>query len=428
MQGALLGMCMMAGLAAPAEAQLTADAHEQAPRIELDRVFPENLMQSDSYRVEDNLRIKGTLFEFTLDSNHGRYDVLSIPMTIVRIHEIRTLAQAVDAFQRNNLQLAAELRGVVFVGRESSVDILNSPLAPTGPAAGQYANNNVLQTINEITQRSGSQVQRGGEANKRPGSENMYETWVPEDPILASYKRSIASHLDLDIYSSNSRVQAFLDILARARGGGDRSAGNITVSIPNPPEISVDGGRIEFAVRTAMARNTVRQVYIENEKALQSLGIEPELYHAFLSHPAYSPRHKTAITAYLVYMADVDNRSEFLRAALEATDEVSALGYARMARMLAYYHEHTEKLKGLVSGGSVLMATTAGKNMALVLPFDLLWWSDESDRVFSSLARFSDENGFKLRELLLIGVTSRAARAQLERLKFTVREKYLLRR
>jgi hypothetical protein len=30
--------------------------------------------------------------------------------------------------------------------------------------------------------------------------------------------------------------------------------------------------------------------------------------------------------------------------------------------------------------------------------------------------------------LLLIGVTSRAARAQLERLKFTVREKYLLRR
>jgi len=428
MQGALLGMCMMAGLLAPAEAQLTADAHEQVPRIALDRVFPENLMQSDSYRVEDNLRIKGTLFEFTLDSNHGRYDVLSIPMTIVRIHEIRTLAQAVDAFQRRNQKLAAELRGVVFVGRDSAVDILNSPLAPTGPAAGQYVNNNVVQTINEIKSRTDSQAQSGRAANKKPGSENMYETWVPEDPILASYKRSIASHLDLDIYSSNTRVQAFLDILARARGGGDRSAGIITVSIPNPPEISVDSGRIEFAVRTAMARNTVRQLYIENEKALQSLGIEPELYHAFLSHPAYSPRHKTAITAYLVFMAGVDNRSELLRAALKATDEVSALGYARMARMLAYYHEHTEKLKGLVSGGSVLMATTTGKNMALVLPFDLLWWSDESDRIFSSLAKFSDENGFKLRELLLIGVTSQAARAQLERLKFTVREKYLLRR
>ncbi len=99
----------------------------------------------------------------------------------------------------------------------------------------------------------------------------------------------------------------------------------------------------------------------------------------------------------------------------------------RMARMLAYYHESTERLKGLVSGGSVLMATTGSGNMALALPFDFLWWSAETDRVFSSLANFADDNRFKLRELLLIGISSDAARAQLERRKFTVREKFLFR-
>lgn len=425
----LAALCLLAWLAAPAEAQLKTDAHEQAPHIELDKVFPETLMQSDSYRIEDNLRVKGTLFEFTLDSNHGRYQVLSIPMTIVRIHEIRTLAQAVDAFQRDNQQLAAELRGVIYVGGDSAVDILASPLDSAGSVISQFVNNNVGQTISEINNLNDPAVRRVRDPNKEPDiTKNPYESWVGEDPILAAYKRSIASQLDLDIYSSNSRVQAFLEVVAHARAGGNRNAGIVTVSMPNPPEITVDRGSIEFSVRTAMAQKTVRELYIQNEAALQSIGIAPDLYHAFLSHGAFSPRHKTAITAYLVYMQGVANRGELLRAALGATDEVSALGYARMARMLAYYHETTEKLTGLVSGGSVLMATTTGNNMAMVLPFDLVWWSEDTDRIFSSLAKFADQNGFTLRELLLVGVTSAAARAQLGRLKFTIREKYLLRR
>jgi hypothetical protein len=99
-----------------------------------------------------------------------------------------------------------------------------------------------------------------------------------------------------------------------------------------------------------------------------------------------------------------------------------------MARMLAYYHETRERLAGLVSGGRVLMGTTTGNNMVLVTPFDFVWWSTETDRVFSSLAKFADENGFELRELLLVGIASETARVQLERRKFRLQEKYLFRR
>jgi hypothetical protein len=427
--GRLAAGCMVVLLVAPAHAQLSSNAQPKAPHVELDKVFPDTLMQSDSYRVEDNLRTQGTLFEFTIISNHGRYDVLSIPMTILRIHEIRTLSQAVDAFQRDSQQLAAELRGVIRVGGDSAVDILTSPLDSAGSVVNQFVNNNIGQTINEFNNLSDPKVRRV----RDPDSEaeitaSIYDGLLPEDPILAAYKRSIASHLELDVYSSNTRVQAFLDILARTRAGGNTNAGLITISLPNRPEIRVDKGRIEFAVRTAIARKTVRELYIQNETALAALGIEPELYHAFLSHRAYSPTHKTEITAYLTYMQDVANPGAMLRAAIRATDEVSALGYARMARMLAYYHENSEKLKELVSGGSVLMASTAGNNMALVLPFDLLWWNSETERVFTNLAKFADENGFARRELLQIGLTENRARTQLEGLKFSVRDKYLLKR
>lgn len=425
----LAALCILPWLAAPALAQLTADAHENPPHVALDEILPATMMQSGVHRVDDDVRLKGTLFEFTLESNHGRYDALSIPMAILRIHEIRTLAQAVDAYQRENLQLAAALRGVVYAGGNPTVDILTSPLDSGGSVTRNYLNNNVGQTIRALGSPPDPTDPRGRSPDSGSGpQENMYESWLPGDPILASHKRAAAAHLDLDIYSSNTRVQAFLDILARARGGGNRNAGMVQVAIPNKPEIVVDRGRIEFAVRTAIARKTVRELYVQNQAALQAMGIEPDLYHAFLSHRAFSPRHKTEITGYLAYMDGVANRGALLRAALRATDEISALGYARMARMLAYYHETTERLTGLVSGGSVLMATTTGKNMAMVLPFDLLWWNSDTDRVFSSLAKFADQNGFSLRELLLVGLTSDATRVQLERLKFLVHEKYLLKR
>jgi hypothetical protein len=425
----LAALCLFASLALPARAQLTTDAHEQPPHVELDTVLPETLMQSGVHRVEDNLRVKGALFEFTVDSDHGRYDVPSIPMVILRIHEIRTLAQAVDAFQRGNLKLAAELREVMRRGSGSGVDILTSPLDTGSADISRYVNNNVGRSIEELRKQSDPKEQRALGADGSSGlGKNMYESWLPEDPILAAHKRAVSLQLDLDIYSSNTRVQVFLDTLARARGGGNRNAGMAAIALPNKPEITVDRGRLEFAVRTAVARKTVRELYVQNQAALAAMGIEADLYHAFLTHRAFSPRHKTEITAYLVYLEGTANRGALLRAALGASDEISALGYTRMARMLAYYHETTERLAGLVSGGSVLMATTAGNNMIMVLPFDLLWWSTDTDRVFSGLAKFADKNGFPLRELLLVGIASEATRVQLEGRKFLLRERYLLRR
>lgn len=423
----LLALFLLASLVLPAaRAQLTADAHEGPPEVQLDRVLPESSMQSGEHRVEDNLKLEGVLFEFTLDSDQGRYETLSIPMALLRIHEIRTLAQAVDAYQRDNERLAEQLRGVVYTGGGASVPIVGSSLDGGSYEYNQYINNNVGQAVQDLERESRRGSSFGGGSGV--AAENMYESWVPEDPILAAHKRAVAMHLDLDIYSSNTRVQAFLDTLARARGGGNRNAGMATVSLPNKPEIVVDRGRVEFAVRATVTRKTVRELYQENEAALRAMGIEPDLYHAFLSHRAYSPRHKTEITAYLTFMSGVANRGALLRAALGASDEVSALGYSRMARMLAYYHENTERLQELVSGGTVVMATTQAGNMVMVLPFDYLWWSSETDRVFTNLGEFADKNQFKLRELLLVGITSDAARDQLERRGFLVREKYLFRR
>ena len=350
----LAALCVLPWLPAPALAQLTGDAHESAPRVGLDNILPVTVMRSGVHRIEDDVRLKGPLLEFTVDSDHGRYDTLSIPMTLLRIHEIRTLAQAVDAFQRDNRQLAAALRNVVHVGDNAAVDILTSPLDSGGGVTRNFMNNNVGQAIENLGKRPDPTTPgaRGPDGSGVAG--NMYESWLPTDPVLAAHKRAVALQLNLDVYSSNTRVQAFLDILARARGGGNRNAGMVQIAIPNKPEIVVDRGRIEFAVRTAIARKTVRELYIQNEAALRAMGIEPDLYHAFLSHRAFSPRHKTEITGYLAYMDAVANRGALLRAALRAKDEISALGYTRMAR-IPFNQIHLENMLKLAQMGSIIL-------------------------------------------------------------------------
>ena len=220
----LAALCVLPWLAAPVSAQLVSDAHENPPRVELDEILPATMVQSGVHRIEDDVRLEGTLFEFTVDSNHGRYDALSIPMALLRIHEIRTLAQATDAFQRDNRQLAAALRNIVYTGDNAAVDILTSPLDSGGSVTRNFQNNNVGQTIEDLGNRPATAATGQGNPNGPGSAENMYESWLPGDPILASHKRSIASHLDLDIYSSNTRVQAFLNILARSRNRADPNA------------------------------------------------------------------------------------------------------------------------------------------------------------------------------------------------------------
>jgi hypothetical protein len=412
--------------ASPAVAQLVADAYEEVPQLEMDAVVPSSIIQSGSYRVANDVTLHGNQLEFQVDSNHGHYRVRSLPMLMLRIHEIGTLAQAVDHFQRNNQKLAAELRGVMQVGADSWVDILTSPIKTTGSLADQFFTKNVGQTVEEVTELDDPKV-RGVPGEAQPVSHpNVYESLVPADPVLASHKRAVAAHLDLDVYSSNSRVQVFLDTLAVARGSGNRQAGQVTVSLPRQPEVDIDKGRIHQEVRGLMGRSTIRQLYQHNAAALEEMGIPEELLHGFLTHHALSPSHKTAITAYLGYLQGVNKRGALLQAAMRSRDEVDALGYVHMARMLAHYQEQGGRIHELVSGGTVLMARVGDNDMLLVLPFDLLNWNSDTDRVFTRLSEFADKKAFDNRDVLLAGNVTKSAARQLERRGFTVREKYLI--
>lgn len=419
--GSFIAALVVAIVADTAHAQSAAADYETAPRLSPDRVLTPALLASGNHRVRDEIKARQYWLEFEIESDFGNYRVLSLPMVALRVHEIRTLAQAVDEFRRGNQILAETLRGQLTVGADSFVDILTSPVSTTTQIVSQFGSN-VVQTFDELRERPSEREQT--EDSER----TLYHRFEPGDPILASHKRNVASQLNLDVYSTNPKVQEFLDTVAAARGAGQQSAGVVTISLPRNHEVRVAGGRVESTVRTAMTHNTINQLYARNLQRLGLAGVEMDLANAFLSHPLLSPWHKTTLTERVVLLDGVDERGALLRAALSAKSEADALAYLQVGKMLSAFQERTGSLRSLVNAGHIVLATTDDGALLVMLPFDVVYWDRETERVFSGLGAFARERGFRRHVIISASVITDAARRGLTDLGFELEEKFLLRR
>ena len=392
--------------------------YEAPPRVSPDRVLGPALLRSGNHRVREDVRTRENWLEFEIESDFGSYKALSIPMVAVRVHEIRTLAQAVDEFRRNNQQLAESLRGKLEVGADSFVDILTSPLSTSSQIVKQFRFN-VAKTFEEL--REGSLETAGESVEER----TIYHGFEPGDPILASHKRNVASQLDLDFYSSNPRVQEFLDTVAAARGAGRVSAGVVTISLPRDQEFRPAGGRVDASVRTAMTHNTINQLYARNFDRLVSSGVPEALANAFLSHPVLSPSHKTILTEQVAYLDGVENRGALLRAALSAASEEEALSFEQIGKLLFAYRERSGALRSIVAAGHMVLAITGDGAIAVMLPLDVLYWNRETREVFSGLQAFARSKGFKRHVVISSSIITESAKRGLYALGFELEERYL---
>lgn len=392
---------------------------EPPPVVGPDEVLVPSLIRSPHHRIADEVRELGNSLAFEMESSFGAFRLESIALVAARVGEISTLAQAIDDYQRSNEQLALELRGILQVGADNWTDILTSPLQTVGSMANQAAGN-VGQTFTEL-----GEVVEGTVPNPAIGAGvDVYSSVIPADPVLASHKRNVASQLKLDLYSTNPRVQQFLNTLARARSGGNRTAGIIAVSLPRPAVRQVAGGRLENDARMAITRMTPPELYRHNEQRLLSLGVEEELVAAFLTHPRLSPTHKTTIVEHLVFLGRPGGAGAALVAATDTANEVEALAHVQTLRMLGLYHENERPLRRLVSGGHVLLAVTADDGLVVVLPFDVLFWDRPTEEIFTAVGSFADVAGFGERTVLVDGMTTPRAREEFVRLGFDLRARY----
>ena len=396
------------------QAQLTAAAYEQPPAVLAADLLPPEVRQSGHHRVRGQIALKGDMYVFDIDSDYGLYRVESLSMLLIRTHEVRTLAQAIGQYNVNNEQFAEELRGKLTYNAHSLVDVVKAPFS----MAGQLVNN-IGQTAQELSDLGYSSL---------PESDgNLYVDDVSSDVIGGAHKRNIAYQLNLDPYSTNPRVQEFLNTVARARSSGHFTAGMVTVRVPPSRLVTVADGKIDQQVKNAVKGLSPRELDQGIEQQLIQMGVDRESLSTFLKHPNYSPKHKTAITAYLDHLRGVRNRAALIRAALVAQGEADALSFEMLARMLAHYHYSVGEIAELDLLAELPIAITRNGNATVIMPVDYIYWDARSDQIFAALGAHLESAGYADATLVIAGTLSEKSRAGIDAHGFKTLEQFLFR-
>jgi hypothetical protein len=131
------------------------------------------------------------------------------------------------------------------------------------------------------------------------------------------------------------------------------------------------------------------------------------------------------IATYLDYLDGVRNRAAIIKEALSADDEAEALSYELLARMLALYHEQFGSLRKLHVSQGVTGAIMRTRKITYFTAVDILYWTEETENIYRTLAGRAKSAGYKKWSLVLLGTTTPTARRNLTNMGFVLHENFL---
>lgn len=384
-----------------AGAQFVDDRFETIDTIRANDVLAPALYQSPYHQVIDEVVVRQNSYVFRVDTGTQRFTVASKALLEERVHENSVLAQAVAQFEARNKKLATELRGVLTVRTHDVAQILASPFSTAADLAGQFGRN-VAQTL--------------GEDRKKPDDVHKTSLDWEGDSVAASHRRTVASQLELDVYSRNPRVQEFLNTVVRAREAGDVAAGGGLISVRRSRAQEVDGGRLRAEVDTLVRRLNALDLDAAVKQEMAALRVPVETADRFFGNPNLSPRHRLTLTAYLDYIGAIPGRHHLVAASASSGSEAEAFAWQRMAKLFALYHGQGDRIVRFDAELGFPAALTRSGRMVLALPLDLVFWDAETrestDRIAGAMAKKGVERGV----VLLSGtITPKAASAMSER-------------
>jgi hypothetical protein len=386
---------------------VSAGSNESTPVVNSNTVLsPEEL--SSTYHRVDSVEFEDGLYKFQLESDIGEYELKSLAVLKKRLYEIKILSQAIEQYKNQNEEFSDELRSQLSLSGDSAVDFITSPFKTARNLAGQLGNN--LDATLE------------GEDPFVRDRLNRYSLREPNDPTVARHKRNAAFQLGLDMYSSNYKVQSFLNTVANARASGKVSAG---VGLSIGFTASQKQNEMDSKIRYILKSKTLSELNEYNVDLLLKLGINKKLIKAFIEHTVLSPTNKTTITTYLSGLEKVSRLDSYIEVVLTAEDEVVALIFEQLSKMLFRYYKETEKFSAFYNFKGQAAVLTESRRIVFFEYADLLIWSEDNEKQYTQAAKHAMTSGYKGWEVVSLGSLSSFARKQMDELAFKHQSDFL---
>ncbi|MGE3152254.1 MAG: hypothetical protein AB7G48_14575 [Nitrospiraceae bacterium] len=386
-------------------AEAGGDRYESSHALPVGQVLEPNLVKGPYYQVEDPVWHDGYTNVYQVTSPFGSF--------LVR-------GDAMFARLRRELSTIADLRERTAAGMtaEAAVKELVDPVRAIGRLVHEPGK--TLTGIPLGISRLMDSTQAGLSHEPGPYEDDDFESLMR----MAAYKRRIAAHYHVDAYSSNSILQHELERAAWSHLAGYATTfALILVPAPNPLPLMMTSLTTVEALNRALEEQGPADLQALNQQKLKTMEISDDLAAKFLTHPMYSPRHRTVMVFSLEGLASAAHRERVLQAALHALSEEEALLYQQAAELLLAYHQREAPIVDLDIVGRLPIAFTSARTLFCPLALDYGIWTQKSELAFQRLATKAGRSGEDYRiEVWFTGVLSQKARSELLRLGIAPRE------
>ncbi|GEM_PF-2072479 len=367
---------------------VSAGSNESIPVVNSNTILsPEEL--SSTYHRVDSVVFEDGFYKFQLESDIGEFELKSLAILKKRITEIKIVSQAIIQYENQHEEFSDELRSQLSLSSDSADDFITSPFKTAKSLAGQLGKNLNATLDGEdpfVRQRL-----------------NRYSPREPNDPTVARHKRNAAFQLGLDMYSSNYKVQSFLNTVANARAAGKVSAG---VGLSSGFETTQSQNKIDTKIRYILKSKTLSELNEYNVDLLLKLGINRKLIDSFIQHKVLSPTNKTTIATYLSGLEKVTRLDPYIEVVLTAEDETVAFIFEQLSKMLFRYYNEIENFSAFYNYKGQAAVLTESRRIVFFEYADLLIWSEENETKYTQAAKHAKTSGYKGWEVVSLGSLS----------------------
>jgi len=388
-----------AGLLAGGEAR-AAEYVRPPVLLQAGDLLPARLLKGANYRIDARVYNDGKFNLFTLTTDYGAMNAESDAVLMVRISELNAL-EIMEEMERKKVFGDALVEGVKapFKGAKALV---------TEP----------VETGKKVVEGTGQFFSNIGAAlfSDDPDQDNALKVAIGYDVA----KRKFAYEFDINPYTANRPVAERLGAIAQAA-----VAGGVTTKVAMGAVDSkvMLGARIvgtAQSMKLLVRDNPPVKLREINAKKLKKMGVSSALAEAFLDNRSFDPYEETLLVGELEALPKVKGRDLFIARASRATTPREAMLLRHQAQMMGAYHANVAKVVALVNLGSVLALQKQGGGVAVVLPLDLVFWTEDLEQKVADFDRQAGEG--TVRELLVSGRLDSTVRDELAARGWTVTE------
>ena len=188
-----------------------------------------------------------------------------------------------------------------------------------------------------------------------------------------------------------------------------------TVLMPNYTQ---NQNEIDRRISNVLRSKTLFELNEYNADLLLEMGINNKLIKAFIEHKVLSPTNKTTIATYLSGLGKVSRLDSYIEVVLTADDEVVALIFEQLSKMLFHYYNETEKFSAFYNFKGQAAVLTESRRIVFFEYADLLIWSEENEKKYTQAAKHAMTSGYKGWEVVSLGSLTSFASQHMEALAF----------